>query len=148
MISSSIDWNPSIELFKIGSFAIRYYSLMFVIAFILGLQIMKKIYENEGVSIEKLDSLFIYAVISILLGARLGHFLFYDTRFLFEHPLEVLLPVRFNPFRFTGYQGLASHGAVIGFILAMFYYSKKYCTSQYCGFLIGYRYQLLLEVLL
>ena len=86
---------------------------------------MKKIYENEGVSIEKLDSLFIYAVISILLGARLGHFLFYDTRFLFEHPLEVLLPVRFNPFRFTGYQGLASHGAVIGFILAMFYYSKK-----------------------
>ena len=55
----SIDWNPNIELFEIGSFAIRYYSLMFVIAFILGLQIMKKIYENEGVSIEKLDSLFI-----------------------------------------------------------------------------------------
>lgn len=121
----SIDWNPSIEIFKIGSFAIRYYSLMFVIAFILGLQIMKKIYEKEGVSIEKLDSLFIYAVISILLGARLGHFLFYDTKFLFEHPLEVLLPVRFNPFQFTGYQGLASHGAAIAFILAMFIYSKK-----------------------
>jgi len=121
----SIDWNPSIELFKIGPFAIRYYSLMFVIAFILGLQIMKKVYENEGISIEKLDTLFIYAVISILLGARIGHFIFYDTSFLFEHPLEVLLPVKFNPFQFTGYQGLASHGAVIGFILAMFYYSKK-----------------------
>ena len=125
MIYLSIDWNPNIELFKIGSFAIRYYSLMFVIAFILGLQIMKKIYENEGVSIEKLDPLFIYAVISILLGARIGHFLFYDPKFLFEHPLEVLLPVRFNPFQFTGYQGLASHGGAIGMIIAMYFYSKK-----------------------
>jgi len=125
MIYLSIDWNPSIELFKIGSFSLRYYSLMFVIAFILGLQIMKKIFNNEGVSIEKLDSLFIYAVVSILLGARLGHFLFYDTKFLFEHPLEVLLPVRFNPFQFTGYQGLASHGAAIGVIIAMYFYSKK-----------------------
>ncbi len=125
MIYLSIDWNPNIELFKIGSFAIRYYSLMFVIAFILGLQIMKKIYENEDVSIEKLDPLFIYAVISILLGARIGHFLFYDPKFLFEHPLEVLLPVRFNPFQFTGYQGLASHGGAIGMIIAMYFYSKK-----------------------
>jgi phosphatidylglycerol---prolipoprotein diacylglyceryl transferase len=125
MIYLSIDWNPNIELFKIGSFAIRYYSLMFVIAFILGLYIMKIIYKKDNISIEKLDSLFIYAVISILLGARIGHFLFYDPKFLYEHPLEVLLPVRFNPFQFTGYQGLASHGAAIGVIIAMYYYSKK-----------------------
>jgi prolipoprotein diacylglyceryl transferase len=125
MIYLSIDWDPSIELFKIGSFAIRYYSLMFVIAFILGLQIMKKIYTNENIPIEKLDTLFIYAVISILLCARIGHFLFYDTQFLIEHPLEVLLPVRFNPFQFTGYQGLASHGAAIGVIIAMYFYSKR-----------------------
>ena len=125
MIYLSIDWNPNLELFKIGSFAVRYYSLMFVIAFVLGLQIMKKIFTSEKVSIEKLDSLFIYAVLSILLGARLGHFLFYDPTFLLEHPLEVLLPVRFNPFQFTGYQGLASHGAAIGVIVAMYFYSKK-----------------------
>lgn len=125
MIYLSIDWDPSIELFKIGSFAVRYYSLMFVIAFILGLQIMKKIYKNENIPIEKLDTLFIYAVVSILLGARIGHFLFYDTQFLIEHPLEVLLPVKFNPFQFTGYQGLASHGAAIGVIIAMYFYSKK-----------------------
>ena len=55
MIFASINWNPDIELFKIGSFAIRYYSLMFVIAFVLGLQIMKKIFKREGVSIEKLE---------------------------------------------------------------------------------------------
>ena len=60
-----------------------------------------------------------------MLGARIGHFLFYDTKFLFEHPLEVLLPVRFNPFQFTGYQGLASHGGAIGMIIAMYFYSKK-----------------------
>ncbi|MCF6222727.1 MAG: prolipoprotein diacylglyceryl transferase [Flavobacteriaceae bacterium] len=125
MIYLSIDWNPNIELFKIGSFAIRYYSLMFVIAFVLGLQLMKRIFIKDNVSIEKLDSFFIYAVVAVLLGARIGHFLFYDTKFLFEHPLEVLLPVRFNPFQFTGYQGLASHGAVIGVLIAMYYYSKK-----------------------
>jgi prolipoprotein diacylglyceryl transferase len=98
---------------------------MFVIAFVLGLQIMKKIYQREGLSIEKLDSLFIYTVIATLLGARIGHFLFYDTEFLLTNPLEVLLPVRFNPFQFTGYQGLASHGAAIGIIIAMYFYSKK-----------------------
>ncbi|MCP4884591.1 MAG: prolipoprotein diacylglyceryl transferase [Flavobacteriales bacterium] len=125
MLFLSIDWDPSIELVKIGSFAVRYYSLMFVIAFVLGLQIMKKIYNREGVSVEKLDSLFIYTVIATLLGARIGHFLFYDTAFLFSNPLEVLLPVKFNPFQFTGYQGLASHGAAIGIIIAMYFYSKN-----------------------
>jgi len=125
MLFLSIDWDPSIELVKIGSFAVRYYSLMFVIAFVLGLQIMKTIFKREGVSIEKLDSLFIYTVIATLLGARIGHFLFYDTAFLFSNPLEVLLPVKFNPFQFTGYQGLASHGAAIGIIIAMYFYSKK-----------------------
>ena len=64
-------------------------------------------------------------MIATLLGARIGHFLFYDTAFLLSHPLEVLLPVRFNPFQFTGYQGLASHGAAIGIIIAMYFYSKK-----------------------
>ena len=125
MLFLSIDWDPSIELVKIGSFAIRYYSLMFVIAFVLGLQIMKKIYKKEGIPLEKLDSLFIYTVVATLLGARIGHFLFYDTAFLISNPLEVLLPVKFNPFRFTGYQGLASHGAAISIIIAMYFYSKK-----------------------
>lgn len=125
MVFASINWNPDVEIFKIGSFAVRYYSLMFVIAFVLGLQIMKKIFNREGVPIEKLDSLFIYTVVATLLGARLGHFLFYDPEFLFSRPLEVLLPIQLDPFRFTGYQGLASHGAAIGIILAMYFYSKK-----------------------
>ena len=121
----SIVWDPPIELFSIGSFSLRYYSLMFVIAFVLGLQIMKMVYKKDNVDLEKLDPLFIYTVIAVLIGARLGHFLFYDPKFLFEHPLEVLLPVQFNPFRFTGYRGLASHGAAIAVIIAMYLYSKR-----------------------
>jgi prolipoprotein diacylglyceryl transferase len=125
MILLQVDWNPSNELFKIGSFAIRYYSLMFVIAFMLGLYIMKRIYINDKIPLEKLDSLFIYTVIATLIGARLGHFLFYDPEFLIRKPLEVILPVKFSPFKFTGFQGLASHGAAIGIIIAMYYYSRK-----------------------
>jgi len=126
MIALQIDWNPSPEIFKIGSFAIRYYSLMFVIAFMLGLHLMKKIFINDRIPIEKLDSMFIYVVVSTLIGARLGHFLFYDPAFLFEKPLEVILPFRFSPkFEFTGFAGLASHGATIGIIIAMYIYSKK-----------------------
>lgn len=125
MILLQIDWNPSIELFKIGSFAVRYYSLMFVIAFMLGLYIMKKIYINDKIPLEKLDALFIYAVVATLIGARLGHFLFYDPEFLIRKPLEVILPFQFSPFKFTGFQGLASHGAAIGIIIAMYIYCKK-----------------------
>lgn len=126
MILLQIDWNPSPEIFKIGSFAVRYYSLMFVIAFMLGLYLMKKIFINDKIPIEKLDSLFIYTIIATLLGARIGHFLFYEPEFFFRKPLEVLLPFRFSPkFEFTGYAGLASHGAAIGIIVAMYFYSKK-----------------------
>jgi len=121
-----IDWNPSPILFKLGPVAIRYYSLMFVIAFMLGLYLMKKIFIEEKISLEKLDTLFIYVVVSTLIGARLGHFLFYDPQFLIEKPLEVILPFRFSPkFEFTGFAGLASHGAAIGVIIAMYLFSKK-----------------------
>jgi prolipoprotein diacylglyceryl transferase len=126
MILLQIDWNPSPELFKIGSFAIRYYSLMFIIAFMLGLYLMKKIFIKENLSLELLDKLFIYMVFAILIGARLGHFLFYEPAALIERPLEVILPFQFSPtFKFTGFMGLASHGAAIGVIIALYYFSKK-----------------------
>jgi prolipoprotein diacylglyceryl transferase len=118
-------WNPS-EGIDLGFFMIRYYSLMFVIAFGLGWYIMKKIFERENESIEKLDSLFIWTVFGTLLGARLGHVFFYDWEYFRNHLAEILLPFRFSPnFEFTGFQGLASHGAAIGIILAMYFYSKN-----------------------
>jgi len=121
----SIVWDPS-EGIDLGFFMIRYYSLMFVVAFTLGWFIVKKIFDNENEPQEKLDSLFIYMVVSTLLGARLGHVIFYQTELLWEDPLSVLLPFRFVPeFEYTGFQGLASHGAAIAIIIAMFIFSKK-----------------------
>ena len=118
-------WNPS-EGIDLGFFIIRYYSLMFVVAFGLGWYIMKKIFERENESIEKLDSLFIWTVLATLLGARLGHVFFYDWEYFRNHLAEILLPFRFSPkFEFTGFQGLASHGAAIGIILAMYFFSKN-----------------------
>lgn len=118
-------WNPS-EGIDLGFFTIRYYSLMFVIAFGLGWYIMKRIFQRENESIEKLDTLFIWTVVATLLGARLGHVFFYQPEHFMKHPSEILLPFRFDPeFEFTGFQGLASHGAAVAIIITMYFYSKK-----------------------
>lgn len=121
----SINWNPS-EGIDLGFFMIRYYSLMFVIGFVLGWYLMKKIFINEDISLQKLDTLFIYTVVATLIGARLGHFLFYEPEVFLTDPLSIILPVEFSPeFRFVGFRGLASHGAAIAIIIAMYIYSKK-----------------------
>lgn len=118
-------WNPS-EGIQIGSFTIRFYSLMFVVAFSLGFYIMKKIFEREKEPIEKLDNMFVWMVISVLLGARLGHVIFYQPELFKEDFFSIFLPFRFKPeFEFTGFQGLASHGAAISVIIFMYFFSKK-----------------------
>tara|TARA_R110000850_G_scaffold241496_1_gene366129 strand:- start:57768 stop:58517 length:750 start_codon:yes stop_codon:yes gene_type:complete len=99
---------------------------MFVIAFGLGWFLMKRIYIREGIPLEKLDSIFIYAVVATLIGARLGHVIFYDWDYFQHNLLEIFLPFKLEPeFEFTGFRGLASHGAAIGIIVAMYIYSKK-----------------------
>jgi phosphatidylglycerol:prolipoprotein diacylglycerol transferase len=120
-------WDPSsdgIALF--GDFKIHYYSLMWMAAFVTGWYLMKKIYKNEGQSDEKLDSLFMYSVLGIMIGARLGHVVFYQSELFREDFLSVFLPFRFSGgFEFTGFRGLASHGAAIGMIISMYIYNKK-----------------------
>lgn len=120
----AINWDPSLGI-DLGFFMIRYYSLMFVLGFGLGFLLMKKMFLNEKVSVEKIDPLLMYVVIATILGARIGHFLFYDPQFLWQHPLEVILPFKLNPFKFTGFLGLASHGAAIAIIIALYFYSKR-----------------------
>ncbi|MFT6601069.1 MAG: prolipoprotein diacylglyceryl transferase [Dokdonia donghaensis] len=125
MFALKFTWNPVSGL-DLGFITIHFYSLMFVVAFSLGFYLMKKMFIREEVAIEKLDSLFIYAVVSILLGARLGHVFFYQTELLWEDPLSVILPFRFVPeFEFTGFRGLASHGAAIATIFGLYLYNKK-----------------------
>ncbi|MBL7868169.1 MAG: prolipoprotein diacylglyceryl transferase [Flavobacterium lindanitolerans] len=121
----NIVWNPS-EGIDLGFFVIRYYSLMFVIAFVLGWYLMKKIYLREGESIEKLDTLFIYTFFATLIGARLGHVIFYQSKLFREDFWSVFLPFKTKPhFEFTGFSGLASHGAAIAIIITMYFYSKN-----------------------
>ena len=120
----SITWDPSIGI-DLGFFVIRYYSLMFVLAFGLGLTLMKKIFIKDEISLEKLDKLFVYTVLATVLGARLGHVFFYDWAYFKDHLAEILLPFKFSPFKFTGFAGLASHGAAIGIITALYLYSKN-----------------------
>jgi len=129
MFLLKIQWEPSTTLFKLGGFGVHYYSLMFVIAFLLGLRILKKMYEKEKVSTETLENLLFYVVISTLLGARLGHVLFYDWGYYQNHLLEILLPIASTAdggYSFVGFRGLASHGAAIGILLGVIVYQRTY----------------------
>lgn len=118
-------WNP-VEGIEIGSFTLRFYSLSYVLAFVLGWYIMKKIFKNENEDLEQLDSLFIYMVLAILFGARLGHVIFYQPELFEEDIWAVFFPIRTNPeFEFTGFKGLASHGATIGMVIALVLFNRK-----------------------
>jgi len=121
------DWNPSTGIDIIGNFKLHYYSLMWLLAFVLGWYIMKRIFTREKVSLEFLDPLFLYTVLATMIGARLGHVLFYQSELITEDFFSIFLPFKFKGgFEFTGFQGLASHGAAIGIIIGMYLYRKKY----------------------
>jgi len=126
-----INWNIDPEIFRIGGFALRYYSLMFVMAFAGSYFILSKIYTKENVSIHLLNKLAIFVFIGTLIGARLGHTLFYEFGYYKNHLLEIILPFRIanGKFELTGYQGLASHGGAIGIITAVALYCRKYKQS-------------------
>lgn len=129
-------WNPADTLFNVGFIQIKYYNLLWITAFALGWYIMKKIFLKEKKSLEQLDSLFIYTVLATMLGARLGHVFFYDWPYYQNHLAEILLPIResadsrlfglFPGYEFTGFTGLASHGAAIGIIIGMYLYTRKF----------------------
>lgn len=121
------DWNPVTGIDIIGNFKIHFYSLMWVTAFVIGWYIMKRIFTKEKISLEYLDPLFIYTVLSTMIGARLGHVIFYQSELISQDFLSIFLPVKFKGgFEFTGFQGLASHGAAIGIIIGMYLYRRKY----------------------
>jgi prolipoprotein diacylglyceryl transferase len=122
-----IIWEPASDGIRLfGNFKIHYYSMMWIVAFVLGYRIMKKIYNNENQSEKKLDSLFMYSVLGIMIGARLGHVIFYQAELFREDFFSVFLPFKFSGgFEFTGFRGLASHGATIGMIFSMYLYNKK-----------------------
>lgn len=123
----SIHWNVSPELFSLGPIAVRWYGLMFAVGFLLGYQIMYKMFRFESSNTEWLDKLFIYTIVATIVGARLGHVFFYGWSYYSQHLIEILLPIarEGGAYRFVGYQGLASHGGGLGVILAIYFFSVK-----------------------
>lgn len=128
MILYKFEWAPSETIFKIESFGLHYYSLMFVIAFAVGFYMMRKFYRHEKVSEEYLEPLFVFTIVGTLLGARLGEVFFYNWDYYQNNLAEILLPIKVTPdgIEFTGYRGLASHGAAIGIITSLYLYQRKY----------------------
>jgi phosphatidylglycerol:prolipoprotein diacylglycerol transferase len=128
MILNYINWNVDPEIVNVFGISIRYYGLLFVSGLILCIYILGWIYKRENIPSEHLEKLSIYCMIGILAGARLGHCIFYEPSYYLSHPLEMILPITFPPdggIKFTGYQGLASHGGVLGLLIALYFYSRK-----------------------
>lgn len=128
MILNYIPWNLDPEVINIFGFSLRYYSLLFVTGLLLSIAALKWIFKKEGLPPENLDKLTTYGIIGMIVGMRLGHCLFYEPSYYLANPLEIILPVKFlegGGIEFIGYQGLASHGGGIGFLIALYFYSRK-----------------------
>ncbi|WP_271711448.1 prolipoprotein diacylglyceryl transferase [Marinigracilibium pacificum] len=126
MLLNFIEWNPNPILIDLGSLAIHYYSLLFASGFILSYIILNKYFKKQGLEQDYLDSLVTYVVLGTIIGARLGHCLFYDWEYFSQHPMEIFLPFKFEPeFEITGFRGLASHGGILGVLLALLLFSKN-----------------------
>ena len=124
-------WNPDLEIFRIGNFAIRWYSTCWLIGLALAYFIVKWLYKDQKVKDAYFDPLFMYCFLGILIGARLGHCLFYQPEYFLSswtHVVEMFLPIHQmadSSWKFTGYEGLASHGGTIGLMVALYLYYRK-----------------------
>ncbi|MEQ1588186.1 MAG: prolipoprotein diacylglyceryl transferase [Cyclobacteriaceae bacterium] len=127
---SYIIWNGSPEIFSFGSFTLRWYGLLFALGFLISQQVLYYIYRQEGKPEKDVDTLTIYMVLATILGARLGHVIFYQPELFVTNPVSILLPFELSPFRFTGLQGLASHGGAFGILFALWLYSRKKKPDQ------------------
>lgn len=127
----SILWNPDLVAFRIGSFALRWYSLCWLLGLLAAYLIVKRLYKEQKIKPELFDPLFIYCFVGILVGSRLGHCLFYEPDYFlssWRHVIEMFLPIHFTAdgsWKFTGYEGLASHGGTIGLIIALWMYVRR-----------------------
>ena len=122
-----IIWNVAPYIAQIGNFELHWYSILFAAGFFFGYKIMVSIYKSEGRPESDVEQLAIYMFLATLIGARLGHCIFYDWAYFHDHLLEMFLPFEFEPeFKFTGFRGLASHGAAFGIIFAIWLYSRKH----------------------
>ena len=112
----SVTWSADPVIFDIGFFSLRWYALMFIVGFYIGSKLMEVYYKHDGVNPEKVYTLFLYCFIGTIIGARLGHCLFYDPGYYLANPIEMLK---------TWKGGLASHGGTLGVFLAVLVYARR-----------------------
>jgi len=120
MIINAITWNVDPEIFSIGSLSIRWYGLLFATAFLSGYIVFTRYLKTERLTSEMLDQLLIYVAVGTVIGARLGHCFFYEPEYFLKNPVEILKVWK---------GGLASHGAAIGILLALWLYVRKHKLS-------------------
>ena len=125
----TINWNPNPELFNLfGHVPVRYYGLLWVIGIACSYFVVRYQYKDKKIGDDKFEPLFFYCFFGILIGARLGHCLFYQPEYYLHHFWEMILPIQFLPdggWKWTGYAGLASHGGTLGLIIALWMYCRK-----------------------
>lgn len=131
MTFAFVNWNVNPEIFRFGGVALRYYSLLFALAFVVSYLLLSSLFKKENVPERILNKLVLYVLIGTIVGARLGHTLFYEFVYFKNHLLEIILPFRINngKFELTGYQGLASHGGAVGILIAVWLFCKNYNQS-------------------
>ncbi len=125
---ASINWNPSPEIFNLFGVSIRYYGLLWAIGFGLVTMIVHYLFRQRNIPEKTFEPLFFYCFFGILIGARLGHCLFYQPDYYLAHPVEMILPIKFLPqggWKFTGYEGLASHGGTLGLMFSLWLYARR-----------------------
>ncbi|MDD6954087.1 MAG: prolipoprotein diacylglyceryl transferase [Prevotella sp.] len=126
-----IVWDPDTVAFHIGSYGIHWYALWWIIGLVGAYFMVRWLYKDQKLRDEDFDPLFIYCFFGIIIGARLGHCLFYEPDYFLssgKHIVEMFLPIRFmegGGWKFIGYQGLASHGGTLGLMIALWLYWRK-----------------------
>jgi prolipoprotein diacylglyceryl transferase len=129
MKDAIVHWDPDPVFFWLThNFSIKYYGVLFMIGLLLGYLIVKRMYIRENLRLDYLDMLLLYIAVGMLVGARLGHCLFYEPLYYFGHPLEILFPfIKLGgSYHFIGFQGLSSHGGTIGVFMTVYLFSKRY----------------------
>jgi prolipoprotein diacylglyceryl transferase len=145
-ILSFITWDTDPILFELGPIQVRYYGLLWGLSFFVGFYLVKKLFVNEKEDVKLADPLLYAVILGGVLGARLGHVIFYQSELIGQDPLSVLLPFKFyhnelnqvtgelekiwSP-EFSGFSGLASHGGLIGICISLWWYKTKKSTRSY-----------------
>lgn len=127
-IPGYILWNPDVVAFSLGPLEVRWYSLLWCIGLFAVYQLMHYLFKEQKLGEDKFEPMFLYCFLGILIGARLGHCLFYEPEYYLSRPMEMILPMRKfadGEWHFTGYEGLASHGGTLGLMIAIILYSRN-----------------------